>query len=533
MSHTNPSYEPESISKSALHALFSLDDKYPEDWPVIDGYEILEPISEGGMGKVWRAFQLSTKRDVAIKTIHSSLLRSTRAQVRFQQEIELTAKLRHPSIVRLFDGHADSNLCYYTMDYVDGQTWLDYANSSGVKPSTLVRQAITLAAALDYAHQNRVVHRDLKPANVLVDENHTPVLVDFGLAKLEDGGQGQDNTLLADPAGTLAYSSPEQAQGRHSEVGPTSDVYSLGVTLHKLLSGDLPYPEAKNAEELMRHIADGNTQLQLTHKGKLCEKLEPVISKALQLRPEDRFDSAKSFSEALEESLDGCTTDVSSSGKTWRFVAAVLMVFILVFSVSPLWRHFISNGWLKPESPQSDASDSLPGNAQASPESTILLTKTQAIGGKKGNDHEDINPAHQPLVGFKIRVADIFGDKIIKTIQPIYRARSSAELIYGTLHGKPTMGEEIELVAPDGYAIGALEARGGIRLHALRVTYMPFDGNRLDPESPSVHKTDWFGGLGDGNEWLLGGDGNISVGIHGFFGVDINRVGLVMFQSVP
>jgi eukaryotic-like serine/threonine-protein kinase len=198
-------------------------------------YELLEEIAHGGMGVVYKARQLSLNRLVALKMIVSGLL-ATEAEVkRFRAEAEAAASLEHPNIVPIYEVGEYEERQYFTMRLVEGG---DLAQQIGKFPNDLksaVELMATIAQAVHYAHQHRILHRDLKPSNILIDADGRPHVTDFGLAK--NLGQDSGLTQSGSPIGTPNYMSPEQASGKTKEITTVSDVFSLGAILYQMLTG--------------------------------------------------------------------------------------------------------------------------------------------------------------------------------------------------------------------------------------------------------------------------------------------------------
>lgn len=222
--------------------------------PIIDGYEVGNEIGRGGQGIVYSARQLSTARMVALKVLPSLFAAETRQRARFEREVELAAQLRHPNIASVYDsGTSTSGLPYIVMALVDGERLDRYVArivnttsgiATGLRPDLALPIFLRIADAVAHAHQRGVLHRDLKPSNVLIDSEGHPHLLDFGLARAIDRQGDASNDTITLPGvfmGTPHYASPEQREGRWSEVDVQSDVYSLGVMLFEMLTGSLPH----------------------------------------------------------------------------------------------------------------------------------------------------------------------------------------------------------------------------------------------------------------------------------------------------
>jgi len=197
--------------------------------PDIDGYTILDKLGEAGQGQVWRAIQLSTKRQVALKIPRVSFLHSKKVLARFEREVELAASLKHPNIVPIHDSGLYKGTYYLVMDLIEGVHLDEYVSQKGLSEKQILELMQTVCQAVQYAHQNGIIHRDLKPSNILVTAEGTPYVLDFGLARHLTGDDAfQTMTMDGQVIGTPAYMSPEQAAGLLNRVDTRSDVYSMG-----------------------------------------------------------------------------------------------------------------------------------------------------------------------------------------------------------------------------------------------------------------------------------------------------------------
>ena len=213
-------------------------------------YELLEEIARGGMGVVWKARQTSLNRDVALKMIRAGALASPDEVERFLREAEAAANLQHPNIVAIHEVGEHGGQHYFSMDYVAGRDLGALVKDGPLSPQVAARYVKIIAEAIHFAHQRGTLHRDLKPQNVLIDAADQPRITDFGLAKImkDDSRLTQSGVVMGSPS----YMPPEQAAGRQGDIGPASDVYSLGAMLYELLTGRPPFRGATAMATLRR-----------------------------------------------------------------------------------------------------------------------------------------------------------------------------------------------------------------------------------------------------------------------------------------
>lgn len=260
-------------------------------------YEVLEHIGHGGMSEVYKGQHAQLDRMVAVKVLHPFLADEEGFVTRFKREARIVATLRHPNIMQVydFDFNDPLDIYYMVMEYIDGPTLKTRLAEGPLPIEEAVRIGIAIADALDYAHQRGMVHRDVKPANIMFMQDGQPVLTDFGIAKmLTLSGLTASGAMV----GTPAYMAPEVGMGRPGT--SASDIYSLGVVLYQLLTGQLPFESDTPMGMVMQHINDAPPPLAKFVQS-LPPGLEAVILKAMAKAPEERFSRAAAMAAALRQ----------------------------------------------------------------------------------------------------------------------------------------------------------------------------------------------------------------------------------------
>lgn len=270
----------------------------------VDQYRIVARIGGGGMGEVYRAIDLELQRDVAIKCVRPELSDLEEVTKRFRNEARTLAKLSHPNIATVYRFFADNERLFLVMEYIQGTPFGDRLRQQGVPPwqesVSMIRNALH---GLGYAHEQGIVHRDIKPGNLMVDQRGTVKVLDFGIAHLIGGTR---LTRAGSVVGTPAYMAPEQILGK--SVDPRTDLYSLGIVLYELLSGQLPYQGDSEFELMRSHLEKHPPPLRDLTGSKVPIALQNTVETALGKEKGDRFQTAAEFDEALGEALEDRTS---------------------------------------------------------------------------------------------------------------------------------------------------------------------------------------------------------------------------------
>lgn len=309
----------------------------------IPGYRVLGLIAFGGQGAVYRALQEGTERIVAIKAPIGNALRRPSTRYRFEREIELTARLDHPGIVRVLGAcelHDGRLGC--VMEFVSGvpfDRWAATAREDG-GPRRVVGAVEAIADAIAYAHQRAVIHRDIKPSNVIVTDHGVPRVLDFGLAKAIGESESSFATLTGAFLGTLVYSAPEQISGGADAIDLRTDVYALGLLLFQALTGSLPYDADVPPARLVHQIRDLSPARPSELAPGVGDELDAVVTKALSKEPDRRYQTVAEFRDDLRAWLDGRAVRAKNDSRwyvlrkaAWRHRRVVALAAIVLASL--------------------------------------------------------------------------------------------------------------------------------------------------------------------------------------------------------
>ena len=407
-------------------------------------YKIIEKIGLGGMATVYKAFQPALQRFVAVKVLPSQMAETPGFALRFQQEALTVARLEHPHILPVYDFGQEGGQAYIVMRYLEGGTL------RGIMGKPLALPHITdvigqVADALDYAHERRVIHRDVKPSNVLLDPSGRAYLTDFGVARILEATQ--QLTGMGVGVGTPAYMSPEQGQG--GRIDRRSDVYSLGVVLYEMLSGQVPFRAETPIAVVLKHIHEPLPLPSMINPA-IPRSVEKVVLKALAKKPADRYQtagemardlraavlsagSAPSQDEYVTESISAEIPDRRPNSRGLRRlvrpVGVILLMALIAVLITQIPRPASSlgeeeEGRTSPSASTPIEGSTLPGNAPEPPpqSSSSLLAPTKETSGPAYSCADPLGcvtvPPNAPLfLAYLLSMSDRNGIEGLRAIQ--------------------------------------------------------------------------------------------------------------------
>ena len=353
-------------------------------------YEITEEIGSGGMATVFRAYQPSMDRHVAIKVIRSTILHDRALRERFQREARLIARLEHPHLLPVYDFDGEHDPPYIVMRYLEGGTLKQVQQQGRVPRDEFLYILRQLAGALDYAHRQGIVHRDLKPSNVMIDREGNAFLTDFGIARAAGGDKDLTGTGLM--IGTPGYMAPEQARA-DGMADKAADIYSLGVIAFEILTGSPPYEHPNGFEVILAHINSPIPKAS-ERSADLPKAVDAVLARALAKERADRFPTATDFVESLARALRLKPSEVPTA----------LQSMTQIISVDQLSALRKQKG--EPEAPGSDT----PSDQQRQMTAVSIDVKELAeILYEKGSDAERVRATMDTLWSALSEIAKAYG----------------------------------------------------------------------------------------------------------------------------
>jgi len=316
----------------------------------IGSFELVEEVSRGAQGVVFRARQPNTGRAVALKRLLSGSFATEAMRARFHREMEAAVALHHPSIVSVYGMEIVDGQPVLAMEWIDGEPIDRWADRSGMgrRPSPdLLGMFLKLCDAVQHAHQRGVTHRDLKPSNILVEPSGEPHVLDFGLAKLvgpADGGAAE-LTRTQDFLGTPAYAAPEQVRGEHEAVDVRTDVYALGVILYQVLTGRRPFSCTTNLPQLLDSIQHTEADRPSSIEPTLDDEIDAIVLKAMAKEPQRRYQTVDAFAADIRRYLAGDPIDAQRGRRgyvlrktlqRYKFLALAVAGFMVVLTASAI-----------------------------------------------------------------------------------------------------------------------------------------------------------------------------------------------------
>jgi len=315
----------------------------------IGSFELLDEVSRGGQGIVYRARQPGTKREIAVKRMLAGSFATPAMRRRFEREVELASALNHPNIVTVFGIEMADGQPLLAMEWIEGvpvDQWAVRAGATRRSPAEIARLLSIVCDAVHHAHQHGIIHRDLKPSNILVDDSNTPHVLDFGLARsIEPGAaDGPSITLTEQFVGTPAYASPEHLRGGHEAIDVRTDVYSLGVILYKSLTGELPYDTSGALPDVFQRIEHSEPLRPSRVDQRVDREIEAIVLKSLAKEKERRYQSVDALAEDLRHYVSG-EPIAAHPPSTFYFIrksvkrhrlpyALAMVVFVLTFALA-------------------------------------------------------------------------------------------------------------------------------------------------------------------------------------------------------
>jgi len=265
----------------------------------LDHYRLIEQVGQGGMATVYRAQDIRTLNEIALKVLSPTISGDKRFVRRFRREAGLVVRLKHPNIVPVLDYGEANGMVYLVMPYIQGSTLSDHIRTKQLSAENVLRWTDEIAQALDFAHQQGIIHRDIKPSNVIISKSGQALLTDFGLARMADQSSTLTGSMLM---GTPAFISPEQ--GRGQELDHRSDQYAFGILLFQILTGQLPFDGDNPMATVLKHLQDPVPRLRSIN-ARIPQTVENIVLKSLAKNPENRFESVAELNRLFQAAMRG------------------------------------------------------------------------------------------------------------------------------------------------------------------------------------------------------------------------------------
>ena len=399
-----------TFASSKPHAPMDDDDDEPTGAPhaaTVPGYELIELLGKGGMGEVWRARQTSLGRMVAVKLLPPRFAKDREFVARFDKEAQALASLSHPGVVQIIDRGQAGEHYYFAMELVPGINLREMMGAGRLPVRDAARIGMQIARAIDYAHEMKVVHRDLKPENIMVDARGHVKIADFGLAGMKGNERDISLTATAVAMGTVNYMAPEQRRDAKN-VDPRADLYSLGVLLYEMFTGEVPL---------------GRFKLPSQKVPGLDTRVDDIIAGLLETEPEARPQRANLVAEVLEQVIPASggptpasqlpvssplvpstqpTSFVQQPGGGWKagvFVLGALLVLGLVLKLWPVSRDVVTPLPAAPPAWYHDSDDDeLLSSVTTTGDSFTLGFEPVADGGEDLNLHSGLWTAEKGVL---------------------------------------------------------------------------------------------------------------------------------------
>ncbi len=334
-----PIHSSEKVFISQTRTILKPIEELPPGTTLAGKYRIIEVLGRGGMGIVYKAEDTKLKRSVALKFLPPELIQDEEARVRFVLEAQTAAGLSHPNVCAIHEINEEDGESFIAMEYVEGESLKARTEKGPLALDDALDIAIQIAEGLDEAHKKGIIHRDIKSANIMVTEKGQAKIMDFGLAKIKGGTLlTREGTTL----GTVAYMSPEQARGE--EVDHQTDLWSLGVVLYEMLSGELPFKGDREASILYSVVHEEPKPLKAVKPG-IPTELQQIINRSLKKKVESRYASAAEMLNDLRKYKDSLWAEELGAFNLRFFlrrirrpkVAVPAICVVLVMALASVW----------------------------------------------------------------------------------------------------------------------------------------------------------------------------------------------------